>query len=324
MRSRGPTPEAWRGLRFVWSPSSRRTRRCDTRPRSRCCRGGCSTGMPAGGAVGGGVAGAARSSSLRWFDGLAARSVEVRARILARPTNVPPFDRYAAPRETVQPPGPKTGPLTCSPRGAAPRRRRRGSARSVLTAPARPSSPGSPAFVRGDGKGRATPTPAQMSRHAAHASSARRLAGNAGNRSSISRTWSWTVTSCPDRGTPAAPGARRGRGRRPLSTPRCPTLPTAARPRVDDHLRQDDLPCPAGHDRRSATAGAPEPSVVILSAPLAAGSTDRRAPRTARGPFTRCCLTVSANPRRVRRPRRWSASVSPLVLRSPSGPENLV
>ena len=157
--------------------------------------------------------------------------------------------------------------------GPGPRRRRRGSARSVPTAPARPSSRGSPAFVRVDRKGRAAPTPAQMSRHAAHASSARRLAGNAGNRSSISRTWLWTVTSRPDRGTAAAPEARRGRGRRPLSTPRCPTLPTAARPRVDDHLRQDDLPCPAGHDRRSATAGAPEPSVVILSPPLAAGST---------------------------------------------------
>ena len=109
--------------------------------------------------------------------------------------------------------------------GPRPRRRRRGSARSVLTAPPRPSSRGSPAFVRVDRKGRAAPTPAQMSRHAAHASSARRLAGNAGNRSSISRTWIWTVTSCPDRGTAAAPEARRGRGRRPLSTPRCPNPP---------------------------------------------------------------------------------------------------
>ena len=40
---------------------------------------------------------------------------------------------------------------------------------------------GSPAFVSVDRKGRAAATPAQTSRHAAHASSARRLAGNAGN-----------------------------------------------------------------------------------------------------------------------------------------------
>ncbi len=63
---------------------------------------------------------------------------------------------------------------------------------------------GSPAFVRVDLKGRAAATPAQTSRHAAHASSARRLAGNAGNRSCISRTWIWTVTSCP--------GSRNGSG----------------------------------------------------------------------------------------------------------------